>query len=67
MEGKYSLDKTCWGWQIKTPNPKGKFFLYLSKVHRNGTYSFSTDYTYAKNMTLKTAKKHLAILNKEVN
>lgn len=42
----------------------GKWGLYLTGTGRNG-YKWGYDYTYAKGMTLKTAKKHLEILNKE--
>lgn len=58
----WEIEKLVWGYLLKAPNPKGKYFLYVSKVHRDGTYSYTTDYTYAKYMTLKTAKKHLARL-----
>ena len=59
----YSLEKLVWGYCIKAPNPHGKYYIYVSKVHRNGKYEFTTDYTYAKFMSRKTAEKHLSILN----
>ena len=63
MNNLYSLDKTCWGYMIHKNDPRYKFGLYVSKVKRDGTYEFTTDYTYAKTYSLKTATKHLNILN----
>ena len=52
--GKYIIHKT--GEEVP-----GKWGLYLMSTGKNG-YRWSYDFTYAKTMTLKTAKKHLAIL-----
>jgi hypothetical protein len=52
--GKYIIHKT--GEEVP-----GKWGLYLTGTGKNG-YKWGYDYTYAKLMTLKTAKKHLAIL-----
>ena len=62
----WEMYKSAFGFRIRTPDPNGKHFLYVSKVKRNGTYEYSTDHTYAKDMTEKTALKHMNILNKEV-
>lgn len=48
---------------IHKNDPRYKFGLYVSKAKRDGTYEFTTDYTYAKTYSLKTATKHLNILN----
>jgi hypothetical protein len=60
----YELKKTCWGWMIHKNDPRHRFGTYLSKVKRDGSYEFVTDYTYAKRFSEKTAKKHLEILEK---
>ena len=36
--------------------------MFVRIVHRDGTYSLTTDQLYAKPFTLKTAKKHAAII-----
>ncbi len=60
---KYELEKTCHGYVIHQTGEDvpGKWGLYLVSTSKNG-YRWSYDYSYAKTMTLKTAKKHLAIL-----
>lgn len=55
MQGKYIIHKTG-------DNVPGKYGLYLYGIGRNNNYKWGYDYTYAKEMTLKTAKKHLRIL-----
>lgn len=65
----YETYKTVDGWVIRKhddrfDNPNR--WLYVSKVHRDNTYSFSMDHSHAKGFSEKTVKKHLAILNKEV-
>jgi hypothetical protein len=52
--GKYIIHKT--GEEVP-----GKWGLYLMGTGKNG-YKWSYDFSYAKPMTLKTAKKHLTIL-----
>lgn len=59
----YSITKTCWGYMIRKNDPDYKYGLYVCTVKRDGTYEFTTDYTYAKTFSLKTATKHLNILN----
>lgn len=55
--------KTAFGWHIKKQDPRNTSrWLYVSATHKDGTYDFSTDHTYAKSFGEKTAKKHLAIL-----
>ena len=66
MKIKYETYRTATGWHIRTRDTRyteREAWLYVSKVHRDGTYSFMMDYTYAKDFSEKTAKKHLAILN----
>lgn len=58
----YELEYSFGAYIIHEINPKHKYGCYVSKVHRNGQYSFTLDYTYAKSMTKKTALKHIAIL-----
>lgn len=56
---RYELDKTAWGYGVvKIVNGKK---WYISKVHRDGTYDFTGDYTYAKRWSKKIAEKHLEI------
>lgn len=55
--GKYTIHKT--GEDVP-----GKYGLYLSKVKKDGSYEWVSDYSIAKTMTLATAKKHLTILEK---
>lgn len=55
----YEILETHQGCEIRKPN--GKFWLYVSKVY-NGSYTWVTDYTYAKHFSKKTAKKHVEIL-----
>jgi hypothetical protein len=55
--GKYIIHKTG-------DDVPGKYGLYLSKIKKDGSYEWVYDYTYAKRMTLKTAEKHLKILEK---
>ena len=57
----YDLEYTYRGYAIKKPNPRGKVYLYVSGYYK-GKYKFTTDYTYAKYYSLKTAQKHLAAL-----
>ena len=45
----------------------GKYGLYLTRVKKDGSYMWGYDYTYAKSMTLKTAEKHLKILEGNKN
>lgn len=54
----YELDYTYRGYMIRKPNPHGKFYLYVSGYYK-GKYKWTTDFTYAKHYSLKTAKKHL--------
>jgi len=61
---KYELVPTHKGYEIRKPN--GKFYLYVSKVY-DGKYEWVSDYTYAKHFSLKTAKKHLKILELKIN
>ena len=59
---KYKIEKQFDKYIIhQTGEGLPKFGLYLTGTGKNG-YKWSLDYTYAKEMTLKTAKKHLAIL-----
>ncbi len=63
---KYETYRTATGWNIRTRDTRyteREVWLYVSKVHRDNTYSFTMDYAYAKDFSEKTAKKHLAILN----
>lgn len=59
---KYEIENFQRKYIIHELNPAFKFGLYVSGVKRNGDYIFTTDYTYAKTMTLKTAEKHKSIL-----
>lgn len=63
---KYEIEKTFDKYIIHQTGDEvpGKWGLYLTGTGKNG-YKWGYDYTYAKAMTLKTAKKHLAALNKE--
>lgn len=45
------IEKVYDGYIVKAGNK------YISD-YRNGKYTYTTDYTYAKHYTLKTAKKH---------
>ncbi|WP_034452468.1 hypothetical protein [Butyrivibrio sp. AE2032] len=60
---KYELEKCFDGYIIHQTGDEvpGKWGLYLTSTSKYG-YKWGFDYTYAKAMTLKTAKKHLAIL-----
>ncbi len=58
---KYELDKTVWGFGIARIENNGKRW-YISKAHRDGTYSWNGDYTYAKRWSKATAIKHLNCL-----
>lgn len=60
----YELEHTYCGYSIKKPNPHGKFYLYVSNYYK-GKYKWTTDYTYAKYFSLKTATKHLNNLEVE--
>ena len=64
---KWEIAKNAWGYYLYTTTTDNRYNVYVSKVHRDNTYDFSLDHLYAKSMSLKTATKHLAILNKEVN
>lgn len=44
---------------IHVKDPRYKFGKYVSVVHKDGSYSFTLDFTYAKSMTKKTALKHM--------
>lgn len=68
---KYEIEKSFGQYIIHQTGEDvpGKWGLYLMSTSKNG-YKWSYDYSYAKTMTLKTAKKHLAILeanNETVN
>lgn len=56
----YEIIEKNTGYIIR--KPYGKFWLYLSSVCK-GKYKWVTDYTSAKYFSLKTAKKHIEILN----
>ena len=56
----YEIIGTHMGYNIRMPY--GKFWLYLSSVCK-GKYKWVTDHTSAKCFSLKTAQKHLEILN----
>lgn len=54
------LVKTAFGWQIRKTNPRyPDRWLYVSKVHKDNTLDWSTDHTYAKGFSEKTARKLL--------
>ena len=56
----FELDRTAWGFGVvKTEDGKR---WYISKVHKDGTYDFTGDYSIAKRWSKETAEKHLAIL-----
>lgn len=59
----YEIENHLGGYIIHQTGEEvpGKWGLYLTGTGKNG-YKWGFDYTYAKEMTLKTAKKHLAIL-----
>lgn len=59
---KYEFYKTFKGYEIRKHN--GKYWVYLSKVYK-GQYTWVRDYTYAKHFSVKTAKKHIRILEGE--
>ena len=61
----YEMYHTAYGWQIRTRDTRYKRdrWLYVGKVHRDGTYTFYSDYLYAKNFSKQTALKHLTMLN----
>lgn len=68
---KYEIEKSFGQYIIHQTGEDvpGKWGLYLISVSKNG-YRWGYDYSIAKTMTLKTAKKHLAILeanNETVN
>lgn len=61
---RYRLIKTIGGIKIQRTIDE-RFPQYVENV-RNGKYSWTTDYLYGKCMTEKTARKHLAIITREV-
>ena len=56
-----SIELNAWGYGVyKIVNNKK---WYISKVHKDGTYDFTGDYSIAKRWkNRETAEKHLAIL-----
>lgn len=60
---KYEIIPTFRGYKIRKPH--GKHYLYVSKVYK-GKYNFVTDHAHAKTFNIKTAKKHLKILQEEI-
>ena len=58
-----NLELNAWGYAVvKLENGKD---YYISKVHRDGTYDFTGDYTIAKRWKNKEiAEKHLKILKR---
>ena len=56
----YEIIGTYMGCIIR--QPYGKFWLYLSNVYK-GKYKWVTDHSSAKHFSLKTAQKHIEILN----
>ena len=58
-EIRYELIQTHKGYTIR--KPQGKFYLYVSKEHKN-EYTWVTDHTYAKKFKLETALRHIEIL-----
>ena len=59
---KYDIQRSFGKYIIHAQDPNFKFGKYVSKVHRDGSYSFTLDFTYAKSMSEKTALKHVKIL-----
>lgn len=57
---KYEIIGKSAGYIVRKPN--GNFWFYLSSVYK-GKYKWVTDHTNAKYFSLKTAKKHIEILN----
>ncbi len=59
----YSIEKSFGKYIIhKTGDNISKDGLYLKSIKKDGTYIWGLDYSTAKDMTLKTAEKHLSIL-----
>lgn len=57
----FELDRTAWGFGV-VKIEDGKRW-YISKVHKDGTYDFTGDYSIAKRWkNREIAVKHLAIL-----
>jgi len=57
----FELDRTYEYCTIREPQGNGRY-IYVSG-YRNGKYSFTTDYLYAKAYTEKTATMHKDTLN----
>ena len=60
----YEYYKTAFGYHIRRKIPGCRFWEYM-RGYRNGVYSWISDHTYARCMSLKTAEKHYnALTNK---
>lgn len=62
MNRTYELTENFGGYAIRAPHDIYGW-VYFSGIYK-GKYNFSTDPLYAKSYTLKTATKHLDLLNK---
>ena len=58
---RYEMQKSCGYYMIHDRKGYGKWGLYLMYC-RNGVYHWSSDLTYGKRFSEKTARKHIAIL-----
>ena len=58
---KYEYYNTFRGFVLRRKKAGCRFWEYM-RGYRNGVYSWISDYTYARTMSEKTAKKHFDAL-----
>jgi len=54
---KYEYYETFRGFVLRRKKPGTRFYEYM-RGYKNGVYSWISDHTYARCMSLKTAEKH---------